>query len=172
MHPNLMRAIIILPGTVLVFVPIFLLLISDQLGFSYHFTTPSQALFWLSVLSGVLGVVLCFWTVTLFLAVGEGTPAPWAPPKKLVIRGPYRHTRNPMISGVLLVLAAEVLFFRSWLLFIWLVFFFIANAAYLPKVEEKGLVKRFGDAYLTYKANVPRWIPRLKGWSEPANRGN
>ena len=172
MRQNLMRAIILLPGTVLVFVPVFLLLISGKLGFSYHIATPSQALFWLSLLAGAMGFVLCFWTVTLFLAVGEGTPAPWAPPKKLVIRGPYRHVRNPMITGVLLLLVAEVLFFQSWLLVIWMILFFIANAIYFPKVEEKGLEKRHGDAYRTYKAQVPRWISRLKGWSEPANRSS
>ena len=165
MHPNLMRAIIILPGTVLVFVPVTLLLNSNRLGFSYSLATVAQPIFWVSVLSTILGIVLCFWTVTLFLAVGEGTPAPWDPPKKLVIRGPYRHVRNPMITGVLLLLGAEVLFFQSWLLLIWLLLFFTANAIYLPKVEEKGLEKRYGEAYLRYKANVPRWIPRSKGWS-------
>ena len=77
-----------------------------------------------------------------------------------------------MITGVLLLLVAEVLFFQSWLLVIWMILFFIANAIYFPKVEEKGLEKRHGDAYRTYKAQVPRWISRLKGWSEPANRSS
>jgi protein-S-isoprenylcysteine O-methyltransferase Ste14 len=44
--------------------------------------------------------------------------------------------------------------------------FFIGNAIYFPLIEEKGLEKRFGDEYRDYKANVPRWIPRLRAWRQ------
>ena len=42
--------------------------------------------------------------------------------------------------------------------------FLVVNAIYISLSEEPGLVKRFGDDYLTYKRNVPRWIPRLTPW--------
>jgi protein-S-isoprenylcysteine O-methyltransferase Ste14 len=95
---------------------------------------------------------------------GDGTPAPWDPPQKLVIRGPYRHVRNPMITGVLLMLLAEALWFQSWPLALWMLIFFLGNFVYFPLVEEKGLEKRFGNDYREYKAHVPRWIPRLHPW--------
>jgi len=110
-------------------------------------------------------LALAVWTVRIFLGFGKGTPAPWAPPRRLVVRGPYRYVRNPMISGVLMLLLAESLFCRSVPLAVWMGVFFAANAVYFPLVEEKGLEKRFGDDYRKYKAHVPRWIPRLTPWN-------
>ena len=103
--------------------------------------------------------------MVLFWQHGNGTPAPWDPPQNLIIRGPYRHVRNPMISGVVFLLIAEALCFRSIPIGVWAAVFFLGNSIYFPMVEEKGLEKRFGDTYLRYKANVPRWIPRLRAWT-------
>jgi protein-S-isoprenylcysteine O-methyltransferase Ste14 len=98
------------------------------------------------------------------LRYGEGTPAPWEPTRKLVLHGPYRCVRNPMMIGVMLILLAEALLLQSWGIAIWLAVFLLLNLIYLPQVEEKGLEHRFGEAYREYKANVPRWIPRLHPW--------
>ncbi len=105
----------------------------------------------------------------LFATHGRGTPAPWDPPQRLVVAGPYRHVRNPMITAVLLVLLAEALLLRSWGVAAWLLFFATANMAYFPVIEEPGLRQRFGKAYEDYSTNVPRWIPRLRPWSPPAD---
>jgi protein-S-isoprenylcysteine O-methyltransferase Ste14 len=91
-------------------------------------------------------------------------PAPWAPPEKLVVLGPYRHVRNPMNSGMLLILGAEALLIGSWQLAVWMGVFFAVCAVYFPCYEEPGLERRFGAAYRQYRANVPRWIPRLRPW--------
>jgi protein-S-isoprenylcysteine O-methyltransferase Ste14 len=98
----------------------------------------------------------------LFARVGEGTLAPWDPTRKLVVRGPYRHVRNPMITGVLAILLGEAALFGSWPLLVWAFGFFALNAIYMPLVEEPGLVRRFGDDYVRYRRNVPRWLPRLR----------
>ena len=103
----------------------------------------------------------------LFLHVGRGTPAPWDPPRRLVVQGPYRHVRNPMITSVIAMLLAETLLFASWPLAAWMVVFFAVNAVYFPLSEEKGLEKRFGEDYRIYRDNVPRWIPRLRPWTQP-----
>lgn len=107
------------------------------------------------------------WTVAIFATFGNGTLAPWDPPVRLVVRGPYRHVRNPMITGVLLVLLAEAAFLRSLPLAGWWICFFSANAIYFPCVEEKALEKRFGADYRSYKAHVPRWVPRVTPWCRP-----
>ena len=83
------------------------------------------------------------------------------------MHGPYRHVRNPMITSVLLMLAGEAVFLRSWALAGWLSVFFLADAIYFPLVEEKALESRFGDQYGVYRANVRRWIPRLRPWHQP-----
>jgi protein-S-isoprenylcysteine O-methyltransferase Ste14 len=83
-----------------------------------------------------------------------------------------------MISGVICALLAEALAFRSWPLGVWAAVFIAANTLYIPLFEEPGLERRFGEAYRTYKTNVPRWIPRLRPWeghasnqADPASSG-
>ena len=112
-----------------------------------------------------LGLALLVSTIKLFASVGRGTLAPWDPTTRLVVRGPYRYVRNPMISGVLFILLGEAAFFSSIPLLVWSGAFFAVNAVYFPLVEEPGLARRFGDDYSRYKANVPRWVPRMRPWS-------
>jgi protein-S-isoprenylcysteine O-methyltransferase Ste14 len=164
---RLLAPILILPGTVLVLVPALIL-------WRTRGTRPeadvSRADDWRlgpAIMLGGIGLALAVWTCRLFVTKGEGTPAPWDPPQKLVVRGPYRHVRNPMIVGVLFLLGAQAVLFTSWALAGWLLVFFLANALYLPLIEEKGLERRFGEQYLQYKANVPRWVPRIRPWRHP-----
>jgi protein-S-isoprenylcysteine O-methyltransferase Ste14 len=163
----MLRAIVVLPGTALVFVPALLLWATGGLGAGATRATPGQPGFWLAAALGAAGLGFAVWTASLFARIGQGTPAPWDPPKKLVVRGPYRHVRNPMIASVLAMLAAEALLFQSWPLAAWLAVFFTANAIYFPLSEEPGLARRFGADYARYKANVPRWLPRPKPWRQP-----
>jgi protein-S-isoprenylcysteine O-methyltransferase Ste14 len=73
--------------------------------------------------------------------------------------------RNPMISGVLSILLGEAAVGCSPALFFWFAAFCLANLIYIPFMEEPALEVRFGQDYRLYKANVPRWIPRLKAWA-------
>ena len=135
MHWGLVKTIIVLPGTVLVFVPAVTLLATRDSKFAPKLASSAQVWFWMALLAAGIGLALSVWTATLFMKFGGGTPAPWNPPKRLVIRGPYRHVRNPMITGVLLVLFAEAILLRSWPIAAWMMVFFIGNAIYFPFVE-------------------------------------
>ena len=163
-HDRAMRAlrhllaIGLLPGVVAGVVPA-LILAGDEL-----------AAWPLVVLGGAalaLGLALIVQTVALFATVGQGTLAPWDPTARLVVRGPYRRVRNPMISGVLCVLLGEALLFGSMGVLAWFAIVFAVNAVYFPLVEEPGLRRRFGADYEAYRAAVPRWLPRLRPW-QPA----
>lgn len=116
-------------------------------------------------ISGILVVssslALFLYTVVLFRTYGRGTLAPWTPTEKLVVRGPYRYCRNPMITGVFFILIGESMIYSSRNILIWSGIFFLINTTYFLLKEEPDLYKRFGDEYLDYKKNVPRWIPRL-----------
>ncbi len=112
-----------------------------------------------------LGLVLMAQTIALFATLGDGTLAPWDPTSRLVVRGPYRRVRNPMISGVLCILLGEALLFASTALLAWWALFLAVNAVWFPLVEEPGLRRRFGADYETYRAAVPRWLPRLRAWT-------
>ncbi len=164
---RLLTAILILPGTALVLVPAALLWLTRDTALAARSVPAADPRFWLALVLTGAGLALALWTVRLFVTTGGGTPAPWDPPRRLVVRGPYRHVRNPMITGVLLLLAAEALVLGSWPLAAWLLAFFLGNALYLPLVEERGLERRFGEEYRRYKAHVPRWLPRLWPWRPP-----
>jgi protein-S-isoprenylcysteine O-methyltransferase Ste14 len=114
------------------------------------------------------GLAMLVWTVTLFIRVGRGTLAPWAPTRRLVVRGPYARVRNPMISGVLAILVGEAIAFAASQLWTWAGLFLVINHVYFVLSEEPGLALRFGAEYDEYKRNVPRWIPRLTAWRPPA----
>lgn len=164
---RLLKSILILPGNALGTVPAVILWASASSAFDWRLATFREIEFWAGVGLACVALALAISTMQLFVRVGKGTPAPWDPPQHLVVEGPYRYVRNPMISGVLFGLAAEALWFHSWPLAAWLGLFFVANNIYFPLVEEKKLLARFGDQYALYKANVPRWLPRLKPWSPP-----
>ena len=152
-----LRAIGLLPVTVAVVVPGLILWWGEaELG-TWPLVTAGIALI-------ALGLVLVSWTVALFARIGKGTLAPWDPTSRLVVVGPYRHVRNPMISGVLAVVLGEAALFGSVPLLVWFGAVFAVNAVYFPLVEEPGLRRRFGEDYEAYRAAVPRWVPRLRPW--------
>ena len=164
----IMRALIsilVLPGTALILVPVWLLSRSEPADRATSLWRASDPLFWSALLLLALGLCLLAWTVSLFFRRGRGTLAPWDPPEHLVVSGPYRFVRNPMITGVVATLAGEALLFESTYLGSWCFVFFAVSAMYFPLVEEPGLQLRFGEEYSRYCANVPRWFPRLRPWS-------
>ena len=161
-----LRAALLLPFMVSVVIPATILFIAGPDTFDLWQLIPGTRAA-LLVLGGsfiILGLVLMVATIRLFVSVGKGTLAPWNPTQRLVVQGIYRHVRNPMISGVFCILLGEAVLAASLPLFIWFVVFVIANAVYIPMAEEPGLVKRFGEDYLTYKQSVPRWVPRVRPW--------
>jgi protein-S-isoprenylcysteine O-methyltransferase Ste14 len=106
------------------------------------------------------------WTVVLFDRVGEGTLAIGSP-VKLVVRGPYRHVRNPMMTGVFWIQLGTAIASTSPWLFGWFAFFFTCVLIAIRGVEEPHLRRRFGADYDEYVRHVPRWIPRPTAW-EPS----
>ena len=154
------RDIIILPFTVTVIVP-------------YLVYNPKQTLLKASTIIQITGglfltagLCLFLYTFYLFRNFGKGTLAPWEPTQKLIILGPYKYCRNPMITGVLFILVGEALVLNSRPILTWAGTFFLINTLYFIVLEEPALYKRFGDDYKKYKENVPRWIPRLKAYKK------
>ncbi len=156
-------AVVLLPGTVLVLVPWW---IARARGTTL--TLPGSAPAIAETAAGVaflvLGALLFVACFRRFDVEGGGTLAPWDPPSRLVVRGPYAYVRNPMISGVLLALLGEALLLRSAAHLEWVATFFLINAIYMPLLEEPGLRRRFGEEYERYAAHVPRLLPRLRPW--------
>ena len=159
-----LRVLIALPGTVLFVIPLTLLRLTRGPRWLDIPAGPQDFLFWVAMPAGLVGAFWSAWSVAVFMRFGEGTAAPWDPPRRFVVRGPYRHVRNPMILGIFLMLLCETLVFRSWAIASWLGAFVVGNLIYIPLFEEKGLAMRFGADYVTYTRHVPRWVPRPGGW--------
>jgi protein-S-isoprenylcysteine O-methyltransferase Ste14 len=157
-------SVALLPFTVLVLVPLW---IAGRYGAGLGIGSGAGALALQLAGIALLGVGLGFFWASLrrFVGEGEGTLAPWDPPRRLVVRGPYRYVRNPMISGVVLTLFGEAALLLSLPQLAWAALFLAINLVYLPLVEEPQLVRRFGGSYLEYARHVPRVLPRLRPWT-------
>jgi protein-S-isoprenylcysteine O-methyltransferase Ste14 len=157
-------AIAILPFSVTVLVPLWLArrdAIPLRLGSSLGEIGIQLAGLALLGTGGVLFTA----SLRRFAAEGCGTLAPWDPPRRLVVQGPYRYVRNPMISAVVLVLLGEALILQSRPHLLWALIFAGINGVYIPLLEEPLLAARFGADYREYCRHVPRLLPRLKPWT-------
>ena len=156
---RVVKAILALPVTVCVLIPAILLYLS---GWQWD-----DGCLWRLMVGAICllaGLTLAIWTIRLFQNKGKGTLAPWDATKHLITSGPYAYIRNPMITGIFLILTGEACLLGSYAIGIWTVLFLVINMIYFPLSEEPGLRARFGKEYDTYCQNVPRYIPRLTPW--------
>lgn len=148
---------ILVPGTVTVLIPRWLL--------STEHTTPTEAIHYLGLVPILMGAAIYLWCAWDFATFGKGTPAPIDAPKKLVVRGLYRITRNPMYVGIGLILIGEAVLFASFALLAYIIAFALLVQLFVTFYEEPTLRRQFGDAYQNYCAAVPRWILRFNNGS-------
>jgi protein-S-isoprenylcysteine O-methyltransferase Ste14 len=105
-----------------------------------------------------VGMSILIWCFRDFVVRGLGTPAPYDPPKRLVVAGLYRYTRNPMYVGIDLALLGESLWRWSGSLLLYTAVVSVAFHLRVLLYEEPKLTELFGDEFTRYKAAVPRWI--------------
>lgn len=106
-----------------------------------------------------VGLLLMLWSILHFAKV-KGTPVPFNPPPRLVTTGPCSHLRNPMLSGVFILLfGVGILFASVSLVFIFTPLFILVNVLELKGIEEPELERRLGKEYLEYKKRTPMFIP-------------
>lgn len=127
---------------------------------------PASVHIVLSVPVLAIGLFFVLWSMLFFFKV-RGTPVPFNPPPRLVTTGPYAFTRNPMLTGVFILLLGIGFFMRSVsLVCIFTPLFIVLNLLELKAIEEPELEKRLGREYLEYKKRVPMFLPRLRGKGE------
>ncbi len=145
-------------------------LLPPWLGF--HVDTAGVARWrWIAAVPSVLGFAVALGCIWDFGWAGHGTPAPIAPPTRLVVVGFYRYLRNPMYSGLFAgLIGLWIVFGRANLATIAVACAVIlAVALFVLLYEEPTLRKMFGADYEEYCRNVHRWVPRLHPW-QPARR--
>jgi protein-S-isoprenylcysteine O-methyltransferase Ste14 len=150
--------LVIAPGTIAGYVPWSITGWhgSDQFGF------PGAKPFGVVLLAaGLLALLNSF---ARFALQGLGTPAPIAPPERLVVTGLYRHVRNPMYVAVLAIIVGQALMLSDARLLVWAAAVWLLFHLFVIFYEEPTLKRTFDAEYDRFRANVPRWLPRWTPW--------
>ena len=140
-------------------IPVLMWVVS---GMPTVFDIPEGRMF-IGILLALFGLALSIWSIVHMKVVGKGNPfdamghevAPRT--KHLMTEGPYRFSRNPMLSGTYLYYIGYVIAFWSW----WALLVFVAVASLMSlqvRSEEKRLEADFGEEYLEYKKRTGRFI--------------
>lgn len=120
---------------------------------------PEEARLPMSIPLMAVGITVTAWSSFHFLKV-KGTPVPFNPPPQVVNSGPYRYTRNPMLTGVFLFLFGVGFYINSVsLVFFFTPLFVLINVWELKQIEEPELIKRLGDEYIKYRRETPMFLP-------------
>ena len=155
--------LVIAPGTVAGLVPLWIT--------GWHYGMPfdgAEVARWFGLGLIAVGLLPLLTSFARFAWEGLGTPAPIAPPSRLVVTGFYRRVRNPMYVALLVILLGEALFFADARVFYWALMFWAGCQLFVLGYEEPTLRRKFGAEYETYRANVPRWLPRATPWRLPS----
>src|SRR5688572_4069241 len=143
-------------GFVLVFLPTQALAIAGV-------TRPARfgAFQLAGMVAGAAGAAVAIWCVLTFAVLGRGTPAPFDPPRRLVLGGPYMYVRNPMYLGAGTALAGAALFYETSVLWAYAGGFLVLMHLVVVLYEEPTLRLTFGEDYEAYTREVHRWWPTL-----------
>jgi protein-S-isoprenylcysteine O-methyltransferase Ste14 len=147
------------------FLALWFWLVPPWLSFQFEIAGVEQWR-WVGALPAAVGFAVALKCIWDFGWAGRGTPAPFAPPQRLVAVGPYRYVRNPMYLG----------FFTGWI-GLWLIFghanlgalmgalIVIGGVALFVRLYEEPTLKgKFDGEYEEYCRNVRRWLPRARAW--------
>jgi protein-S-isoprenylcysteine O-methyltransferase Ste14 len=155
--------LVAVPGTVAGLVPYWIT--------RWRVQPPLLGQAWLRAAGALLataGAAVLLDSFARFALEGRGTPAPVAPPERLVVRGLFRHVRNPMYVAVTSAVLGQALLLGSVPLLGYALLLVAAFHAFVVGYEEPALRRSFGDQYAAYCAGVPRWLPRLAPWKGAA----
>ncbi|MDN3669058.1 isoprenylcysteine carboxylmethyltransferase family protein [Echinicola jeungdonensis] len=130
------------------------------LHFNYPIGIPYLIGIGLSIILFFTGFGLYMWTIILF-AQAKGSQTPILPTQKLVTTGPYAHSRNPMVTGTILMILGIGISLDSWSFLVFGLIIPSLYILYIKFVEEKELEARFGESYKNYKKSTPFIFPNL-----------
>jgi protein-S-isoprenylcysteine O-methyltransferase Ste14 len=143
------------------FISFFLIFVPARVLTSSGIVAPTTFGLWQAagLFLAAAGAALAVSCVLTFALVGKGTPAPFDPPRRLVVRGPYRFVRNPMYIGAALAMTGAAIYYQSVALFAYVVVFLLVTHTFVVTYEEPTLRRTFGKDYEAYCARIGRWRP-------------
>jgi protein-S-isoprenylcysteine O-methyltransferase Ste14 len=147
--------LILIPAMLIYFGEFF-----EQIIFISASAPVTAIIAYIAIISGLFFII---WTMIVQWRIGKGTPAPIAPPKKLIITGPYKLCRNPMQFGAMIYYLGIGTYFSSLTTGAFCMLFVIVfTLLYNKNIEEKELELKFGKDYLEYKCRTPFLIPKIR----------
>ncbi|HEY8183826.1 MAG TPA: isoprenylcysteine carboxylmethyltransferase family protein [Thermoanaerobaculia bacterium] len=148
------RALIVAPA----FISLWTWFVPKWVVGAHAFDSP-RPLGWIVMAIGAAIALPCVWE---FAWRGLGTPAPFDPPRRLVVSGPYRWVRNPMYLGMGIVLIGEAIVFPNLTvtILVMVALLFVIVSLFVLGYEEPTLRRMFGADYEAYTRAVGRWIPK------------
>jgi protein-S-isoprenylcysteine O-methyltransferase Ste14 len=158
------KAVALFSGAVffLVVIPAILIYFGEFFDKIFHITAPIIIMDMIVYISIATGLFFIIWTIVVQWHIGKGTPVPIAPPRKLIIEGPYKLCRNPMQFGAMIYYLGIGTYFSSLTTGVFcMLFVLILTLTYNKRIEEKELEIKFGRDYLDYKCKTPFLIPWL-----------
>ena len=154
------KSVIQLPFMAAIFIPSVIYYLRKESSIIPIHEIPATINLIIGAFTLLLGIIIFWRSLDLFIKIGNGTLAPWNPTKQMIIQGPYQYVRNPMLIGVIFILVGEAFLLRSGNILVWMMIFVAINTIYFILKEEPDLRKKFGDEYADYCKHVPRWMPR------------
>jgi protein-S-isoprenylcysteine O-methyltransferase Ste14 len=158
--------LVLAPGCVAGLVPLWISRWQFRTPFAGY--APLRGIGVVLIAAGTFAVLDSF---ARFALQGLGTPAPVFPTRRLVVKGFYRYVRNPMYMAVVAVILGQALLFGDVRVFEYALIAWLVAQLFVLVYEEPTLRKTFGSEYETFRANVPRWIPRVTPWRGGATYG-
>ncbi len=144
------------------FIGLLLIFLPDRILSATRIIQPGAIGVWqvAGMFLGAAGAALAITCILAFVFVGKGTPAPFDPPRRLVVRGPYRLVRNPMYLGAVLALSGAALFYQSIPLLGYAGLFLLMTHVFVVSYEEPTLRRTFDGDYEAYCRRIGRWWPK------------
>jgi protein-S-isoprenylcysteine O-methyltransferase Ste14 len=155
MKPRSFLLALIVGSTLFFLIPLFLIKVNTLLGLPV-LLYPTLKIIGVSCM--LVGIAIILYCSGVFFFLGKGTPVPIEPPRKLVVVGLYKYSRNPIYLAYELILFGEFLSLGSVLLFGYFLASLFFHHLFVVRIEEPSLKKRFGEDYLEYCKKTPRWL--------------
>jgi protein-S-isoprenylcysteine O-methyltransferase Ste14 len=112
-----------------------------------------------------LGGIVLLDSFARFALQGVGTPAPVFPTRHLVVTGLYRYVRNPMYLAVVSTILGQGLIIGNVTVLEYGALVWVLFHLFVLIYEEPTLRASYGSEYESFRAAVPRWVPRFTPWS-------
>ena len=136
-----------------------------------NFVVPVDSLIASTVVGAIfvlIGAVFMVWSNIDMVKIGRGCPtdgfniALGERTKKLIVQGPYKYTRNPMLFGTFVFYVGLALLFNSYSALIVPIVFISYMVWHVKKFEEPRLYNDFKDEYVEYKKRTPLLFPKFR----------